>query len=99
MTKQAMTPGPWMVGPEYENSKSRSVWFGSFADHATTVCRFVRTEEDAQAIAALPDLVAALQGFSKCGYKDSHGGWIKCAPNDADLESARTALRKAGVTE
>jgi hypothetical protein len=55
------TPGPWQVGPEYENRLSRSVWRGSFYDKASTVARFVATDADARLIAAAPDLLAALQ--------------------------------------
>jgi hypothetical protein len=59
------TPGPWQVGPEYENRLSRSVWRGSFYDKASTVARFVATDADARLIAAAPDLLAALRFLVK----------------------------------
>jgi len=93
-----MTPGEWSVMVKYNPIEVKVL---PATGRTRPICEVTSHNaiDDGTAIAALPDLVAALQELSGCGYKDSHGGWIKCAPNDADLDSAHAALRKAGVAE
>ena len=43
---------------------------------------------------AIKSMYNALKGFLKCGYQDRGRGWIKCAPNDDDLENGQRALKK-----
>jgi len=102
MSKQTMTPGPW-VADEYgvitgngltSVAVTHQVKWGLCAEQsggpAKSRCLELQEQANAnaQAIAALPDLVAALQACEDYG-----DGSIGANPFDA----ARAALRKAGV--
>ena len=88
--KTTHTPGPWMVGPEYEDKHARSVWCGSFAAHAHTVARYIDSDASARLIAAAPDLLAAAKMcVINCGPAFSMG---VATP---DMIALRVAVAKA----
>lgn len=66
-TETTHTPGPWKIGPEYENKKSRSVWHGDFSTTAKTVARFIDSDSSARLIAAAPELLEALKKLLEWG--------------------------------
>lgn len=86
----AHTPGPWKV--EKDNGEWRLV-----GAHANTVLligddrRLIPTNDDAQAISAVPELIRALQMIVR-GYELS-----RVAGLETDIDAARAALEKAGA--
>ena len=111
MTNHAMTPGPWEVEPVdgvgiYSSEiNSYGNWFVATA--ARGICddgpQAVDTDEDkanARAIAAVPDLIAAIEGlFRECAMIHKYGGIADNTKEaNAAEEAARAALKKAGVT-
>ena len=55
---------------------------------------YAEAEANARLIAAAPELLAALEKMLACGIQEN-GKWVKCAPNDSDLEQASAAITKA----
>jgi hypothetical protein len=95
MTQSKMTPGNW-----HRNIKPASKYPTIFAGrntHVATVNTTGMSEEEIEAnisaIAALPDLIEALQGMIK--YSTFNEGWQD--ENPEYVEKARAALTKAGV--
>lgn len=78
------TPGPWK-----KNRKSTPVGLAKYevqyGEHAENICDHVYQEEDANLIAAAPDLLEALE---VCVEKLWH-------TNKAAIEQARVAIAKA----
>lgn len=87
------TPGPWMIGPNYEakNGKTVDVWHGSFSDKATTVARYV-LPQDARLIASAPELLCMLNRLMDEVMMEEPV-FSRIAP--LTLEQARAALAKA----
>lgn len=82
----SMTPGPWIVSPDCNDDEGWNVTQNDGDPFSQCITGLVLRKEDAIAIAALPDLIAAL---------------IRCeqnCTNDGVGQQARAALNKAGVT-
>ena len=47
-----------------------------------------------EAVDNVTALLAACKMLASCGVQEN-GKWVKCAPNDSDLEAARAAIAKA----
>jgi len=99
MTKQAMTPGDWVIGFCSGDCK-RDIFIVCDNERVAAALAIGSCDEqeaNAKAIAALPDLVAALQAcVNRLEIKCAGGAALKTRPV---IVQARTALRKAGVSE
>jgi len=93
MTKQAMTPGEWSVMVKYNPIEVKVL---PATGRTRPICEVTSHNaiEDGTAIAALPELVAALQNIlGDSPTSENHRDW------NSKVVSARAALRKAGVSE
>lgn len=82
------TPGPWMInviGPHWNNKSLTHIEI-TFGDDGECICDTVYKSEDAQLIAAAPELLEALQDALHA--YDKHG-------EHSEWDFARTAIAKA----
>lgn len=93
-TKQSITPGPWFADSEHENlvgSESGVLVADCYADSPLDygLPEVGEYMANAQAIAALPDLIAAL--------KDVDDAWAGNGDMAEAVDHALLALAKAGI--
>lgn len=89
-----ITPGPWKIrdGSDYAAGATPGtldVWGGYSGSLLIAEVRGCSKEANAKAIAAVPDLIAALQWIA--------GGYPETEEGESFANIAREALRKAGV--
>lgn len=89
----SMTPGPWRF-IEWSGDNGSAVVRDQMSDGVQfdRVARCAKSD-DAQAIAALPDLVSALQNMIECYW-----GTVEDKAQEKALEQSRAALEKAGIS-
>ena len=91
------TPGPWEEnGPAIETVATPTIVVAHVYQEYENSSAIGISEAFANAklIAAAPELLDVARLLAKCGTRDKHG-WLKCAPNDSDIEYAIETIKKA----
>lgn len=86
------TPGPWVVNEmgQHWNNKALVHLEITFGEDGECICDTVYQREDANLIAAAPELLEALQCIIEACTWDTYG-----KPGYENLEAAKAAINKA----
>lgn len=86
------TPGPWVVNEvgQHWNNKALTHLEITFGEDGECICDTVYQREDANLIAAAPELLEALQKMVSKAYKQN---WNDAYPEE--IQSAQAAINKA----
>ncbi len=97
MEKFKGTPGPWSVNVigQHWNNKSLTHIEVTFGEDGECICDTVYSADDAQLIAAAPDLLEALQEMVEIVKKNSYPQPDKPSSNYARAEAAQAVIAKA----
>jgi hypothetical protein len=101
MKKPNITPGPWEVTDSYtallhNDLREETVWEVNGREAGNSPA-YATSEEHAYAIAALPDLLAALEGvLIEVDITDHGENYVELSRHQ--LKRIKTALTKAGYT-
>lgn len=97
MKRPNITPGPWHLSPCAENTWNVSGFIFAKGETVETATTMTKGVENARAIAALPDLLAALESaISLLECANDHQR--EAGRLEYDTQTAKNALIKAGYT-
>jgi hypothetical protein len=92
-----ITKGPWHIALNSDNECLNDGYGYQVHHESNPVADYIPEYEDARAVAAVPDLIEALNFIVRCAKMKGPAGTMAYIIKDEAMGNAKAALEKAGV--